>query len=248
MTTNPRPPASRFLATLLPASLMLLPVTAGCASSPPPTPMSGTPSSVAAVAVGAPAEPGPPFTALFNGKDTTGWVQVLDSKWVVEDGALVGRQDPSGRRGGESWLVTEKDYGDFILRLRYRITAGGNSGVFLRDPLPRAARLAAADGGQGPWEAGYEVNINNDEPVYPTGSVWDAAKGPGKLQKEGEWNDVLIKLQGQQIWTWINGQVALDGATLPPRSARGGIGFQRHGTPQYRDKVIEIKDVAIREL
>jgi hypothetical protein len=242
MTTNLRPHAPRFLAALLPALLMLLPVAAGCAGSPPPTPTNATPAAVAR------PEPGPPFTALFNGKDTTGWVQVLDSKWVVEDGALVGRQDPAGRRGGESWLVTEKDYGDFILRLRYRITAGGNSGIFLRDPLPRAARLAAADGGQGPWEAGYEVNINNDEPVYPTGSVWDAAKGPGKLQKEGEWNDVLIKLQGQQIWTWINGQVALDGATLPPRSARGGIGFQRHGTPQYRDKVIEIKDVAIREL
>ena len=135
-----------------------------------------------------------------------------------------------------------------MLRLKYRITPGGNSGVFLRDPLTRAQRTAAADGGQGPWEAGYEVNINNDEPVYPTGSVWDAAKGPGKLQKEGEWNDVLIKIQGQRIWTWINGQVALDGALLPPRSTRGGIGFQRHGTPVYRDKLIEIKEIGIREL
>jgi hypothetical protein len=35
---------------------------------------------------------------------------------------------------------------------------------------------------------------------------------------------------------------------LPARSARGGIGFQRHGTPQYRDKVIEVKSVEIREL
>ena len=76
----------------------------------------------------------------------------------------------------------------------------------------------------------------------------DAAKGPGKLQKEGEWNHVMIKLQGQQIWTWINGVTALDGAALPARSTRGGIGFQRHGTPKYRDKVIEIKNVEIREL
>jgi eukaryotic-like serine/threonine-protein kinase len=220
---------------------------AACAATTPPAtanpvePAASATASAAAVAAG-------PFTPLFNGKDTTGWVQILDSKWVVQDGVLVARQDPSGRRGGESWLFTEKDYADFVLRVRFRITPGGNSGIFLRDPLSRAQRTAAADGGQGPWEAGYEVNINNDEPVYPTGSVWDAAKGPGKLQKENEWNDVLIKIQGQSIWTWVNGRVALDGAPLPPRSSRGGIGFQRHGTPAYRDKVIEIKDVEIREL
>jgi hypothetical protein len=233
--------------SFVPLSLLVAVSCGACAATSAPAPVSagggaGTASPAAAAALAG------TFTPLFNGTDTAGWVQVLDSKWVVENGVLVARQDPAGRRGGESWLVTDKDYGDFVLRVRYRITPGGNSGIFLRDPLPRAARLAAADGGQGPWEAGYEVNINNDELVYPTGSVWDAAKGPGKLQRENEWNDVLIKIQGQHIWTWINGVVALDGAVLPARSARGGIGFQRHGTPQYRDKVIEVKSVEIREL
>ena len=240
-----RPPRLPFAAI----SILLAVSCGACAATSPRAPVSagGAPAPAPASASAAAVAAGP-FTPLFDGKDTAGWVQVLDSKWVVEDGVLVGRQDPAGRRGGESWLFTDKDYGDFVLRVRYRITPGGNSGIFLRDPLPRATRLAAADGGQGPWESGYEVNINNDEPVYPTGSVWDAAKGPGKLQRENEWNDVLIKLQGQQIWTWINGVVALDGATLPARSARGGIGFQRHGTPQYRDKLIEVKSVEIREL
>ena len=219
----------------------------GCAATPPPaTSNAGQPASAAPA--NASATDSGPFVPLFNGADTTGWSQVLDSKWVVEDGALVGRQNPAGRREGESWLVTDKDYGDFVLRLKFKISRGGNSGIFLRDPLSRAARQAAADGGQGPWEAGYEVNINNDEPVYPTGSVWAAAKGPGKLQKEDDWNDVVIKIQGQKIWTWINGQVALDGADLPARSVRGGIGFQRHGTPTYRDKVVAFKDIEIKEL
>src|SRR5678816_3945520 len=52
---------------------------------------------------------------LFNGKDTSGWVQVLDSKWTVEDGVLLARQDPKGRRDGESWLITEKDFTDLSL-------------------------------------------------------------------------------------------------------------------------------------
>ena len=187
------------------------------------------------------------FVSLFNGRDLTGWVQVLDSPWVVEDGALVSRQNPHGRFQGESWLLTARDYRDFQLRARFRITPGGNSGIFIRDPLPRGQRLAAPLGDNPPWDAGYEVNINNDEPVYPTGSVWALAKGPPKLQREGEWNDLEIRIEGGRIWTRVNGTVALDGVSLPPRSGSGAIGFQRHGGAQYRDKVIEFKDIAIRE-
>src|SRR3954469_25701911 len=87
-------------------------------------------------AVPAPTTP-PALSApvpLFNGRDTAGWVQVLDSKWTVEDGVLLARQDPKGRRDGESWLVTEKDFTDFLLAVKFRVTPGGNSGVFLRDP------------------------------------------------------------------------------------------------------------------
>ena len=67
--------------------------------------------------------------ALFNGKDTAGWVQVLDSKWTVEDGVLLARQDPKGRRDGESWLITEKDYTDFLLAVKFRVTPGGNTDI-----------------------------------------------------------------------------------------------------------------------
>jgi len=196
-------------------------------------------------------EPPPPAPAgepvsIFNGKDLTGWVQVLDSKWVVENGALVARQDPSGRREGESWLVTEKDYKDFELTLKFRITPGGNSGVFLRDPVPRAQRLAAADGGNPPWDAGFEANINSREPNYPTGSLWDLAKGPQGLEREGEWNDLMVKVQGDKVWTWVNGKLAVD--ATQSRSERGGIGLQRHGTAQYRDKVVEFKEISVQEI
>ena len=120
-----------------------------------------------APAVPAPTTP-PALSApvpLFNGRDTAGWVQVLDSKWTVEDGVLLARQDPKGRRDGESWLVTEKDFTDFLLAVKFRVTPGGNSGVFLRDPITRADRLSAPDGGNpGPWESGFEANINAVDP------------------------------------------------------------------------------------
>lgn len=193
-----------------------------------------------------PPLPADPPRAIFNGKDLTGWAQVLDSRWVVEDGTLVARQDPRGRREGESWLITEKDYGDFLLKLKFRVTPGGNSGVFLRDPVPRADRLSAPDGGKPPWEAGVEANINATHPDYPTGSLWDVAKAPAGLERAGDWNDLMVKVQGDRVWTWVNGRLAVD--ATQSRSTRGAIGLQRHGGAEYRDKVAEFRDITIQEL
>jgi hypothetical protein len=184
--------------------------------------------------------------ALFNGRDLAGWVQVLDSKWTVEDGALVARQDPAGRREGESWLITENDYEDFVLTLQYRITPGGNSGVFLRDPLPRAVRQSAPDGALPPWDAGFEANINAADPNYPTGSIWEIAAAPPGLQQEGEWNDLKVRVEGDHVTIWVNGSLAVQATQR--RSPRGAIGLQRHGGAQYRDKVVEFREITIQEL
>jgi hypothetical protein len=183
---------------------------------------------------------------IFNGRDLTGWIQVLDSKWVVENGALVARQDPKGRREGESWLFTEKDYTDFILTLKFRLTPGGNSGVFLRDPLPRAERLAAADGGPKPWESGLEVQICADDEDWSTGGIVFVQKAPKGLERPGEWNEIKAKVQGDHVQTWLNGKPAAEGTQT--KTKRGAIGFQRHGTPKFADKVIEIKDIYVQEL
>jgi hypothetical protein len=212
-----------------------------CKSSPP------APAAATAATTGAP----PALTApvpLFNGRDTAGWVQVLDSKWTVENGVLMARQDPSGRRDGESWLITEKDFTDFLLAVKFRVTPGGNSGVFLRDPITRADRMTAADGGNpGPWESGFEANINAVDPEYPTGSIWSIAKGTKGVERAGDWNDMVIEVRGDQVSTWVNGQIAVSNATQT-RSKRGGIGLQRHGTAQYRDKLVEFKQIDIQEL
>ena len=228
----PEPPASAA-----PAPEATPPAKPADAAAPPA-------ASAAAPPTAPPKEP----VALFNGKDLTGWVQVLDSKWVVKDGVLMAKQDPKGRRQGESWLITEKDYTDFILTLKFRVSKGGNSGVFLRDPVPRAERLAAKDGGAPPWEIGMEANIQDSPKTeWPSGSVYSigtpAAHG---LDKPGEWNDMKIKVQGEQVVVWLNDKQAVD--VKQTRTKKGAIGFQRHGTPEYKDKLVELKDINIQEL
>jgi len=195
-----------------------------------------------------PATPSAPGAGvqIFNGRDLTGWVQVLDSKWTVENGVLLARQDPKGRREGESWLFTEKDYTDFILTLKFRVTPGGNSGVFMRDPLPRKERLAATDGGPKPLEAGLEAQICADDEEWSTGGIVFVQKAPKGLERPGEWNELKAKVQGDRVETWVNGQPAASGTQT--KTKRGAIGFQRHGTPKFADKLIEIKDVYVQEL
>jgi hypothetical protein len=228
-------------ATLIRAAAVAAVIAAAGCKSAPATPAPATPSATTPPVLTAPV-------ALFNGKDTSGWVQVLDSKWTVEDGVLLARQDPKGRRGGESWLITEKDFTDFLLAVKFRVTAGGNSGVFLRDPFTRADRLAAPDGGNpGPWESGIEANINAVDPEYPTGSIWAIAKGTKGVEHAGDWNDMVIEVRGDKVSTWVNGQPAVSNATQT-RTQRGGIGLQRHGTPAYADKLVEFKQIDIQEL
>lgn len=208
-------------------------------------PLAAAPSAAPEAAPGTTAKQPVP---LFNGKDLSGFVQVLDSKWVVENGVLLARQDPSGRRQGESWLITEKDYTDFELTLKFRVSKGGNSGVFLRDPVPRAERLAAPDGGPVPWEIGMEANIQDSPKTdWPTGSVYSIGTAAvHDLDRPGEWNDMKIKVQGERVTTWVNDKLAVD--VTQTRTKKGGIGFQRHGTPEYTDKLVELKDISILEL
>src|SRR5262245_13350515 len=71
------------------------------------------------------------FTSLLNGKDLDGW-KVHGGKtesWGADMGVLF------VNGGGGGWLMTEKEFGDFELRLDFKVPKGGNSGVALRAPM-----------------------------------------------------------------------------------------------------------------
>ena len=72
------------------------------------------------------------WKSLFDGTSLKGWTMDGRGRWAVEDGCIVGRQDPATH--SETWLLSEAELGDFVLVAKFQITEGGNSGIFLRAP------------------------------------------------------------------------------------------------------------------
>lgn len=178
------------------------------------------------------AEPG--WVKLFNGKDLAGWEQVGRGTWAVEDGVIVGHNDPE--KPGNYWLVSKEEYDDFLLRLKFWISPGGNSGVAIRDP-------SRARGPRTPAHMGYEIQILDRRGArMPTGSIYTIQPAIDGVHRSGEWNEMEIRCQGPHLEVTLNGRKVAE--TDHTRSARGAIGFQLHD----RNTVVKFRDVEIRKL
>ncbi len=194
------------------------------------------------------------FVSLFNGKDLTGW-QVNKggnmARWGAENGLLF------VQGGGGGWLMTEKEYSDFEVRLEYKMPPGGNSGVALRSPM-------AGD----PAYVGMEIQLLDDnDPRYEklqkwqyTGSIYGVVPPSKRVVKPaGEWNDIDITAKGRQITIVLNGEKIVDAnlddykdrveenkeKKLPahPGLARTGghVGLQSHdGRVEFRNLRIKV--------
>ncbi len=174
---------------------------------------------------------------LFNGKDLSGWKEVLGGKWSVEEGTIVG-ETGDGRYG---WLLTEKAYGDFILQLKFRTEGSGNSGVQFRSHVI---------GGQ---MKGLQADVD-PSPTGNTGSVWDedrrnrwlavCSEEGKKAYKPGEWNDYEIATRGERVIVRLNGVTTVD--FRDDMDIKGIIALQVHSGPtpvKVRWKDIRIADL-----
>src|SRR6185437_8283468 len=80
------------------------------------------------------AEPETGFVSLFDGQSLKGWVSAPGA-YAVEDGAIV---CVAGSKGN---LLTEKEFGDFVLRFDFKLTPGANNGLGIRCPLQTMGNL-----------------------------------------------------------------------------------------------------------
>jgi lysophospholipase L1-like esterase len=207
---------------------------------------------LAALAADPPADNTPPpgFTALFNGKDLSGWKGLvadppkrakmspeelaraqeeadgsMREHWKVEDGVLA--FDGKGQS-----LVTSKDYGDFELFTDWKIAAGGDSGIYVRGS-PQIQIWDRPEGSGGLF--------NNEK--HPAKPLEKADRPPG------EWNTFRIIMTGERVTVYLNGALVVNDTVLEnywerekPIYPAGAIELQNHESPLW------FKNIYVKEL
>jgi hypothetical protein len=192
--------------------------------------------------------PGDGSVSLFDGKTLEGWVERGGkAEYRVEDGAIVGRTVPDTPN---SFLVTAREYGDFVLEYEFLCDARLNSGVQIRSAALAEPREYSSGGKTLRVPAGrvhgYQVEIDPDKPERMwAGGIYDEGRRgwlfPGerggdpaaftaagkRLYKPGDWNHVRVEARGARIRTWLNGEPRADfECDMTPR---GFIALQVHG-------------------
>ena len=180
------------------------------------------------------------FKRLFDGKTLGGW-KGRPTLWKVTDGVIQGQTSAEARLKHNDFLYTEKEYGDFELRLKFRL-ANHNSGVQVRSVVHEDFRVT-----------GYQADIAESRYtgiLYEEGGRGILAdvdpKKTAKHIKKGDWNDYRILCQGTRLQFWINGHQTVN-YTEKKDSARkkGVIAFQLHAGPPMK---VQFKDIFLKEL
>ena len=122
-----------------------------------------------------------------------------NTKWVLQDGVLHGGE-PRG-----SWLLSKKQYGDFILKYDFKLGPTGNSGCALRvplfgDPAFDGMELQMADYRYNPQAKDSEL----------TGGIYRAIAPRKQVYKPTEWNSYTVTLKGSRLHIVLNGEVIHD--------------------------------------
>ena len=232
-----------------------------------------------ALAVPAMAQTAPAgFVSLFNGKDFAGWKvpEGDNGHWKTVDGVI--DYDAQSEAPGDKNLWSVGEYGDFVLRLEWRIkeTPYVNpnvpiirvDGTHKKGPDGKEIRLAVPDSDSGVYLRGSsKAQVNMWAWPIGSGEVYgyrmDAKMPPevraGVTPKAnadrdiGQWNEFEITMKGDRLTVVLNGVKVLDSAVLPGVPARGPLALQHHG--QKKDGVwtgppslVQFRNISIKEL
>ena len=170
----------------------------------------------------------PGFVDLFNGKNLDGWTQRNGTAtYRIEGDSIVGK---TSEGSPNSFLCTDKLYGDFELKFDVKVDTDLNSGVQIRSQNEGGKPEGRVNGPQVEISldglAGYVYGESAGGWMTP-----DADRKPHQQFKDGEWNTYQIVAVGNKIETWINGHQISD-LTHEERfksHPKGFIGLQVHG-------------------
>jgi hypothetical protein len=149
------------------------------------------------------------YKSLFDGETLDNWTsldssstQVItgdDASFSVQDGVMYCRGE-----GKDYWIRENNPYGDFVLRLEYKVGENTNSGIFLRVPPDRH-----------PAFSGFEIQVLEDHGKPPgkhsAGALYDVvAPSENASKPAGAWNEVEIRCEGPICVVVLNGKKILD--------------------------------------
>jgi len=174
---------------------------------------------------------------LFNGNDLDGWTVYGTEKWYVSDGELVCESGEDKKYG---YLGTNQTYKDLLLRLKFFQESDGNSGVFFRSSI------------EGTTISGWQVEVappgHNSGGIYESyGRGWliEIPEEKEDILRMGEWNGLIIRVEGDRVMTWLNGQLMADISDEKIEAAVGSIALQIHDGGGIK---VRWKDLFLREI
>lgn len=196
---------------------------------------------------------------LFDGKSLDGWTQKGGkAKYRVEDGQVVGQSVPNTPN---SFLCTDKDYGDFILELEFKVHPQLNSGVQIRSQCFDKPVEAERNGKKRTIRAGrvhgYQVEIDPSDRSW-SGGIYDESRrgwlndlseneSARKAFQPEQWNHFRIECRGDSIKTWLNGVPAAD--LTDDMTPAGFIALQVHGVGgETEPREVRWRNIRIQEL
>ena len=175
--------------------------------------------------------------SLFNGNNLEGWIIYGTEKWYVDNNELICESGPEKQYG---YLGTQDNFDDFILQLKFKQENNGNSGVFFRSTV------------DGTKVKGWQVEVA--PPGFHSGGIYESY-GRGWLVKPesskdsivnmGEWNDMKIKVIGDEVTTWINDTEMIKIKDSIIGKGIGGVALQIHDGGGIK---VRWKDLKIQKL
>ena len=218
------------------------------------------------------------YTSLFNGKDLSKWVipEGDGGHWKVLDGVI--DYDSRSEAAGDKNLKTREVYGDFILKIDWRIkeTSGFydipvvlSDGSYLKDAAGKKITIKTPNADSGIFLRGFpqaQLNIW----CWPVGSgevygIRHRDSTPPEIRAAvtprinadnpvGEWNRFVIILVKDRVTVYLNDHMVLENAQLPGIPERGPIVLQHHGGPDKDGKLrpasslVQFRNVWIKSL
>ena len=205
------------------------------------------------------------WVSLFDGKTLKGWsVHSGFAKYTPEDGAIVGT---AAKGSPNTFLCTDKEYGDYILEFDVKCDPNLNSGVQFRSHIAteEMAFVFRDEKGQSQTTTipadrvyGYQVEIATAD-SHSSGGIYDEARrgffiadirenpAAGAAFKDNEWNKYRVECKGNSMKTWVNG---IPCATLKDSlDAKGVIGLQVHGLGKdFKPYQVRWRNIRIKPL